>query len=420
MNILKVLQRVRGRLGLGSMKRTLGVRFRYWRSIRRIRAKPRGEKVKVLFLNSDTSKWKCQSVYRKMKDSGLFDPIIGITALNEQASYSDEELETVFADSEKFFDALGDRHVRTVELNPKRYMDLEKLSPDIVFFPEPWLTVPPQTTECVSRFALSCYVPYFVFTQSYPEKHCTGEVLRTLWSYFVLNESIVKEYAKAHSWWRQSFDFVVTGHPALDGRNEPSCGTGDGYVIYAPHHSAWPSKRGIRTPISTFLDTGDSILDYAKKHPEIKWAFKPHPVLRKSLETYNCWTKDKIDAYYKGWESIGTACYDGTYSTLFDESRAMITDCDSFLVEYGATGKPIIHLRRTDLTPQYHPYIKELLSSYYQACSLEEMFEAFNLVLEKTKDPKRSQRLAALRNSGLLGIDAAQNIVDYLRKELRR
>lgn len=418
MTIPTTVRRLRGRLK--TVQQTLVVRFRYWRTIRRLQAKPKDVKIRVLFLNSETSKWKCQSVYRKMKDSGIFDPVIGITALNEQSTYSDSDLAGVFKASEKFFDGLGDRHVRTVELNPRRYKNLSDFSPDIVFFPEPGINIPPQTTKCVSRFALSCYVPYFVFTQSNPEKHCALEMPRTLWRYFVLNESIVREYSKRHSWLRQSFDFVVTGHPALDGRTVADSINPNGLVIYAPHHSIWTSKRGYSTPISTFLDTGDAILEYAKRHSEINWAFKPHPVLRKSLEKFHCWTKDKIDAYFKEWESIGMACYDGNYARLFDESRAMITDCDSFLVEYGATGKPIIHLRRNDLTPQYHPYVKDMLASFYQVHSPEEMFESFNLVLERNEDPKRSERLTALRQSGILGIDAAQNIVDYLRKELRR
>ena len=412
------LQQVQRRLAIAML--TICTRFRYWHTLRRIRAKPSSAKIKVLFLNSETSKWKCQSVYRKMLDSGVFDPTVGITALNEQSTYSDSELEHVFSDSENFFDDLGDKHVRTVDLGPRRYRNLAESSPDIVFFPEPGMTIPPQTTRFVSRFALTCYVPYFVFTQSNPDKHCRLDMVQTLWRFFVLNNGIAEAYSNAHSWLRQSFEFVVTGHPALDGRTSVENSSENGYVIYAPHHSIWSSMRGHSTPISTFLDTGDAILAYAKRHPEIKWAFKPHPVLRKSLEKYNCWTKARIDAYYNEWESVGVCCYDGAYSSLFDASRAMVTDCDSFLVEYGATGKPIIHLRRNDFPPTYHSYVKELLSSYYQAGSSDEMYKAFELVLENGEDPRREQRLSALAKTGLLGVDAAQNIVDFLRKELRR
>lgn len=405
---------------LGKIRGVLKARGRYRNAIRRIRAKPKGEKIRVLFLNSSTSKWKCQSVYQKMEESGLFEPIIGITALGEQASYSDSDLDKVFADSELFFDSLGDRHVRVVDLHPKCYRDLAEFSPDIVFFPEPWLTKHPQTTAFVSRFALTCYVPYFVFTQSNPEKHCDLEMHRFLARYFILNESIAKEYAKAHFWWRQSFDFVVAGHPALDGIDDSPSANGNGCVIYAPHHSVWDGPQYFSIPISTFSYFGGPILDYAKKHPEIEWAFKPHPRLRYTLEHDLCWTKDRIDAYYKEWEALGSACYDGSYGRLFAKSRAMITDCDSFLAEYGATGKPIIHLRRRDITPQYHPYLNDLLESYYQVFSAEDMRNAFGLVLECREDPMKGERLTALRKSGLFGINAAQNIVDYLRNLLQR
>jgi hypothetical protein len=413
------LKRLRSRLG--RTKRILKTRWRYRITIQRIRSKPKAEKIRVLFLNSSTSKWKCQTVYQKMEESGMFEPIIGITALGEQSSYSDSELADVFAASEQFFDALGDRHVRTVDLNPKRYRDLAEFAPDIVFFPEPWMTKHPQTTAFVSQFALTCYVPYFVFTQSNPEKHCDLEMHRFLARYFILNESIAREYSKAHSWWRQSFDFVVTGHPALDGVVEDSSpNDGGGCVIYAPHHSVWEGQIGLSIPISTFLSTGDAILEYAKKHPEIEWVFKPHPRLRRSLESEHFWSKERIDAYFHEWEALATACYDGSYASLFKRSSAMITDCDSFLAEYGATGKPIIHLRRNDISPQYHPYIKDLLECYYQVFSAEDMQSTFKLVLECREDPKKDERLAALRKAGLYGVNAAQNIVDYLRKELRR
>ena len=425
MMLLALLRRVRRRVGaarraIGAAMQTLSTRFRYWQTIRRIRAKPKGEKIKVLFLNSETSKWKCQSVYRKMLDSGVFDPVIGITALGEQSTYSDSELETVFSNSERFFDTLGDKHIRTVELNPKRYRDLAEFSPDIVFFPEPWATIYPQTTQRVACFALTCYVPYFVFMQSNPKKHCALEMHRSLSRYFVMNKSIVREYSKTHSWWRQSFDFVVSGHPAISTYNASENGNRNAYVIYAPHFSVWFPSRCLSTPISTFLDTGEVVLAYAEQHPEIKWAFKPHPKLRKYIVETNYWTREKIDAYYKAWEEIGTVCYDGNYGGLFGASCAMITDCDSFLVEYGATGKPIIHLRRTDRIPQYHPYVQDLLKSYYAVYNVGEMRSMFELVLECNEDPKKEMRLRAVEKAGLLGVDAAQNIVDYLRKLLGR
>ena len=418
MSIIANLKRFRSRLRRAG--RTIAVRRRYWLSVQRIRAKAANGKIRVLFLNSETSKWKCQSVYRKMEESGLFEPIVGITALGEQSSCTDSQLDNVFAKSELFFDALGDRHVRTVDLHPRRYKDLVEFAPDVVFFPEPWATLPPQTTEHVSQFALTCYVPYFVFVQSNPEKHCNLEMHRTLSRYFVLNEDITKAYAKKHSWLRQSFDFVITGHPALDGISGPDLANGNGYVIYAPHHSVWTEPKGLSIPISTFLSTGDVVLDYAKNHPEIKWAFKPHPRLRKTLADDHFWPKERIDAYYQNWETLGMVCYDGSYPGLFKQSRAMITDCDSFLAEYGATGKPIIHLMRKDMRPHYHPYIADLLECYYQVFSVEDMLGTFEQVLEQRNDPKKDVRIAALRKAGLYGVDAAQNIVDYLRKLLKR
>ena len=153
----KIYRKIRGIKASMAERFRLAVRIvrcrqRYSQIVQRLRSKGHDSKILVLFLNSEIAKWECQTVYEKMAASEIFEPIVGITALGEQTRYSDEELSVAFQESEKFFDGLGVRHVRVVTLFPRKYDDLKSLNPDIVFFPEPWCQVYPQTTEAVSEF----------------------------------------------------------------------------------------------------------------------------------------------------------------------------------------------------------------------------------------------------------------------------
>ena len=416
----QTLQSIRSWLGLRLRIASCLVRQR--RILMRIRAKPQTEKIRVLFLNSEPSKWKCQSVYEDMDKSGLFEPMVGITALGLQSSYTDDQLEAFLKQSEQFFDSLGDNHARTVSSRPRLYEDLEIFSPDIVFFPEPWSQKWPQTTERISHYALLGYVPYYVPTHIETEKHCLQETHRYLTWYFLPNKQMEKAYRKETPFLSYSYRFVSTGHPALDFYQiaaPSSAANENNYVIYAPHFSVCFPTNALSTPISTFLTTGKAILEYAKSHREMKWLFKPHPKLRSYLSETAVWSKEDVDIYYNEWESIGDASYDGNYQKYFLSARALITDCDSFLAEFAGSGKPVIHLVRTNFHRTYAPYLQPVVDAYYRVDGLDEMRSVFKMVLEEAKDPLQEKRLEAIKSSGLSGIYAARNIVEFLRKELR-
>ena len=70
------------------------------------------------------------------------------------------------------------------------------------------------------------------------------------------------------------------------------------YVIYAPH---WAIK-DIGFKYGTFEWSGQYMLNYAKSHPEIKWLFKPHPILFKTLVDTGLYTTQEAEQYYEDWE----------------------------------------------------------------------------------------------------------------------
>lgn len=397
--------------------------WRYRRLAKAARQKPRGEKIRVLFIVSEIAKWKEQSLYEAMEQSGEFYPIVGISAWNKQSGLNVDELEAVHKRAEEFFDRMGDRHVRTVtcEGGHKVFHNLSEFKPDIVFYTEQWAPCPKQHPFEVSKYALTCFLPYYVPDFGITQIDCHQQVERMSWTYFCLGESWAKLYRRSLLLTCHCNKFVVTGHPALDffyeqRDRQPK----ENYVIYAPHFSFPHPLQQEFYLIGTFEWSGRAMLEYAEAHPNVKWVFKPHPILRGILSEFGVMSKAEVDDYYARWEQIGVACYDSDYQELFLESRAMITDSGSFLPEYGSTERPIIRLI-CDKNKHVPPKVaKDIYDTYYNVRNLNELQKNLELVVEKGKDPSREARISAVRSSGLANQDASQQMLKYLRKTFNR
>ena len=127
----------------------------------------------------------------------------------------------------------------------------------------------------------------------------------------------------------KGINLKAVGSPSLDVIKDIK--SDKNYVIYAPH---WTINHENTIAYSTFKETGKFILEYAQKHPEFNWIFKPHPLLKKALLDNVFMSEEEINSYYSAWESLGQACYNGDYFELFNNSQLMITDCCTFLMEY--------------------------------------------------------------------------------------
>ena len=391
--------------------------WRYRKLCVNAKKKPRNEKIRVLFIVSEIAKWKEQTLYETLEASDSFYPIVGLSAWNKQSGLSSEELDAVHRRAEVFFDKMGVRHVRTVtcEDGRKVFHDLSEFSPDIVFYTEQWASCPKQDPMTVSRFALTCFLPYYVPDFGIMRIDCQQPVERLSYIYYCLGESWADAYRRNLWMTVHTARYVVTGHPALDRlTREAGRQPKEGYVIYAPHFSFPHPKQQEFYTIGTFDWNGLKILEYAELHPEIKWVFKPHPILRGLLPELGFMTEEEVDAYYERWARIAVTSFDADYQDLFLESRVLITDCGSFLPEYGSTGRPVIRLicaKNTHIPPKA---ARDVYDTYYNVHNLAEMYATFRMVIEAGCDPNREKRLAAVRAAGLTGHDASVNILKHL------
>lgn len=390
-------------------------KFRYFMAIRRLRKPSRQGKVKVLFVTGTTAKWKCQSLYDLLAASEHYEPCICQTICDVESSLSHEERVAHLDLCKAFYLARKMNYIEAYSRDKPQWIDLNDFDAEIVFYGQPWDVAPVQLPHHVARTALTFMVPYFVANYGDFGMDIRGPFQRSLFAYCTLNHGWSEIYKENVSSVLFAARFLTVGHPALDYyylcRGEF---VSDGYVIYAPHWSIDCPGNENSENYSTFLDTGKAMLAFAQAHPEVKWVFRPHPTLLSVLRRTRVWPYDEIEAYFNAWRRIGIFSSGGGYEELFMKSSVMITDCGSFLTEYACTGRPIVHLISSTAKIKPMKPSADLYATYYQVRGLTELNDVLDEVVVRRQDPKREERLAKVRESGLLDNYAAQNILNEL------
>ena len=392
---------------------------RYKRIVERIKWRPKGQKIRVLFMSDNISKWKCQSVYMAMAESSLFEPIIAVTMKPRELRLTCEDRKRMMSERTAFFEKIGNRVMSVCDPVKGTFLDLKQFHPDIVFFEEPWLLPDLQNVFNVSGFALSCYVPYSYEMGFDPKLTCMRKFHRLMWRLFVNNKERVGLYERFNKNCEMSGKAVFFGYPQFDFfNNQEGKENSRQLVIYAPHFSFKVPGQEALLRLGTFEWNGREMLEYAKAHKEINWMFKPHPGLYNRLIDSGFMTAVEAKRYYDEWSCIGTVCYDGEYLRHFMSAKALITDCASFLVEFLPTGMPIIRMVPENVNWKPTPLHEKLFSTYYTAHNWNELKEFMETVLFCGADPQKEIRIAVAQELGVLGNNAAKGIVKYLASNI--
>ena len=100
---------------------------------------------------------------------------------------------------------------------------------------------------------------------------------------------------------------------------------------------------------------------------------------------------------------------------IFLESKVLITDCGSFLVEYFCTGKPIVHLI-SDKCKVVPPLTSQkIFDTFYKVRNAGEFYNSLDTLLQRNYDYKKDDRLKVLKELNLENCYAAKNIIEDLQ-----
>lgn len=396
-----------------------GLRIAYAFVLRRLRRDVRERKLRVVFVVNEIGKWKMQTLYEKMVRSRFYDPVIGITIADADNYLTLDEQRQKLKATKDFFEGLDMPVAMMYDPNTRQAKSMVDLKADIVFYQQPYLIFDKQKPRAVAITALTCYVPYYVSTYVLRAFEYGMPFHKHLWRYFALNNAVVRIYRGRGRFFCYAGKMIGTGNPCLDGL---WCGdrvtSKDDLVIYAPHWAFAHTGNENGWNISTFLWAGDLVLGFAKQHPNIRWAFRPHPTLKVALRRSGAWSEERVEKYWNDWASLGKMSLSGPYEDLFSRSKALITDCGSFLTEYPITGKPLIHLISDLCRHRMHRGVRKLSDAFYKVRTPEELQSVFNALLVRGEDPNQGLRMSILERMKAETQDAAGNIVACLNEAL--
>lgn len=413
--------RIKAKRSLRSLAEKQEVRHvlgNYERVKRRIAAYPASHKVRVLFHVTDVSKWKCQTVYEAMVRSGRFEPFVLVDLTSKEMALPLGERQAIINERAGYFGSRGYKIEVGYDLSAEIAAPVERFSPDVFFYQQPWGFVRDRAPQSVSRIAVCVYVPYYVVSPGDIRIDCTLPFQRMMYAYITTNDDFSRLYERVCGSMPRACRFVGLGNPIMDLYGNASSRECRDLVIYAPHWTFNHPNHNTVLKIGTFSEYGKLMLEYAKRHPEVKWVFKPHPCLRASLISSGAMSEEEVSAYYGEWERIGISCYDADYPELFNRARAMITDCGSFIAEFAATGSPLIHLVSGTNTLSPPLPFRDLWLALYQVRCVDELFDAIKAVLEDKKDDLRVKRIDLINRLGLSRRDVGEKIANYLERDL--
>lgn len=304
------------------------------------------EKIKVVFLAIHKSVWKVDPVFQRMLNDPFFEPLIIVcpyTAYDENRMWQDMQ------ECYEYFKEKGYPLLSSYDEGEQRWITLEEIRPDIVFFTNPHNLTRAEYYEDAYLNYLSCYVPYHHEVVNNCEQF-NQYFHYAQWKIFASNHQVLELYQKSSI--SKGKNVMVSGYPAMESllNKLDSSDCLESWkvndrrlkVIWAPHHSIEQTKK---TPYSTFLQFASFFQSLSKKYQDkIIWSFKPHPLLKPKLYLHPDWGEDITDEYYKYWESQEfTQLDEGEYIDLFCSSDAMIHDSGSFLAEYLYVAKPVLY-----------------------------------------------------------------------------
>jgi tetratricopeptide (TPR) repeat protein len=144
---------------------------------------------------------------------------------------------------------------------------------------------------------------------------------------------------------------AVTGHPKIDPIKNLKKNMDEELLAFAGDRKVflWNPQFDIRpdgTGFSTFLIWNEFFMKEFQRRQDSCLIIRPHPLFFGTLEARKIWDSQQIERFLRECQNAPNILIDRrpSYLPVFAASSALISDASSFLLEYAATGKPVLYL----------------------------------------------------------------------------
>lgn len=390
----------------------------------------KNEKIRVVFITQYIPAWnKSEAVYQRMNANTKFEVFLLCVPIEIKNCQLDERVK--INNTYEYFKKHGYENLIDAMLPSGNWFDLNGLNPDYVFYSRPYNAFIPYcyTPRMVSKYAKTCLIMYaFTMSKEGIERYYN---IRNFCSYLYFYFS---ETAFATSYYKRKnalcFKFglqkvVNSGYPVLETimakRNEKTdiwnFSNNSFRVIWTPRWTTDPDAGG-----TNFFKYKEFLINLAMEKNNIDFLFRPHPLaLSHFIETGEMTVKEVKD-FRDNCESIGNIHLDETeeYIPTIWNSSVLISDVSSFIIEYFATGKPIIFCQ-SHMTAEFLDEVKKMIyEGCYVANNEEDIRRYINELLcgNDYLKQKRTEIISDILGDDLenISIKIIENVVfDYLK-----
>ncbi|MCL2520257.1 MAG: hypothetical protein FWE37_04545 [Spirochaetaceae bacterium] len=384
--------------------------------------------IRVGFLVNKNELWSAQSLYQNLKANANFEVKVILTPFNFEAENTD--IPNWYRQNIAFFAGRNIPLELAYDINTFTALPLDNYRLDIVFYQRPWYILPFYEPLKLSRYSLTCYLPYCFYMLNVANNYFP-HFQPFMWRYFVESPLYEKDYKRKYGAknviglgslkfdeaiisrsLQSSANSAIKAVTAVNNAGKPV----KKRIIYAPHHTftGFPNRL-------SFTWSGEAILKLAQAtQNDFEWVIKPHPSFRQHTIAEGLLSESEIDNYLAAWQKLGAIYMGGDYQqNVFAGSSLLITDCISFLAEYLPVGAPIIELISQYFNEKLYSVVgKQVVSANYKVYNEKQLMGTFDDLMLKGHDPHAEAR-AAVR-ARLVGDEpVGKKIADYLVKNLQ-
>lgn len=360
-------------------------------------------RIRVIFVCHDSSVWdKMAPVYRYLKEDLRFKTFLVCLPYSAGTLIRSRKGN----DTYEWYISHGYPEAINARKGANRYLDLQTLNPDFVFFAKPYNTYVPESYRSynVSKYAKICYIPYGKIC-TYGSKNTTlnHNFLRDVYLFFA-DSAFSKTYNIKNRKWIHILGLQKTfyyGYPVFadihlakhDVSSSWNFSRNDFRIMWTPR---WTTNQKLGG--SNFFTYYKLFLDYAEKHTDIDWLFRPHPLALANFVKTRQMTQDEVDVFTQKCENMPNISLDKEeeYVAAFWNSDVLISDYSSIVPIYLITGKPVIYCASNTAVEFSEEAQKIFFEACYVANTPEELF-AYLEQLRKGNDFLYSKRQAIIK-----------------------
>lgn len=316
--------------------------------------------INVLFVCHEPALWSMyDSIYRAMSEDSRFLPKIITLPYKHDGTLPTGEYKDAGIDT--FFEERDITVIRGYNKESQKWIKPNELEPDYLFFQTPYNLFPSAwTVNQVSLIANVCYVPYGTGLFKGEVECCSHppDFFKFVTLIFKENVSAKEEILKIFSPydWFDEKKVIISGFPKLDGlvKKMYSSGTSKIWkkglskkvkrILWTPR---WRTSEGT----CHFFDYKDFFINFCNMHQKkVDFAFRPHPLFFQNFIKTGEMTYKEIQNMNAKYGNMLNMAIDrtGDYQETFLSSDILVSDISSLLIEYLATGKPIVYTHRVN------------------------------------------------------------------------